>query len=82
MPTNDGGSKACSGLPKFATKSYILLMHPVFLVCQEPGVLQWTRDNVSPSFVMFLDLGARPGTANTSANAVCFLGMAWCSSIA
>jgi len=31
---------------------------------EEPGVLQWTRDNVSPSFVMFLDLGARQAAGN------------------
>lgn len=76
------GARHPEDFPNLLPSLKKLLMHPVFLVCQEPGVLQWTRDNVSPSFVMFLDLGARPGTANTSANAVCFLGMAWCSSIA
>ena len=28
---------------------------------QEPGVLQWTRDNIAPSFPMFIDLGTRQG---------------------
>lgn len=26
---------------------------------EEPGVLQWTRDNIAPNFPMFIDLGAR-----------------------
>ena len=52
----------------------IALLHIIFIIfiifipgcichCnpQEPGVLQWTRDNIAPSFPMFIDLGARQG---------------------
>eukprot|EP00435_Cladocopium_sp_Y103_P064383 s1441_g26.t1 len=31
---------------------------------EEPGVLQWTRDNIAPSFPMFIDLGARQASGS------------------